>query len=102
MVCVVRCRWKLPSYWMGGYLLCLLHLVLGCDLLPFLVVVSGVLFWALLLDAKGLLFFLRTLIKRMLFRDGCFGPFMTDRTQELRWTGATVDAVAFGSATVSW
>lgn len=23
----------------------------------------------------------------MLFRDGCFGPFMTDRTQELRWTG---------------
>lgn len=57
MVCVVRCRWKLPSYWMGGYLLCLLHLVLGCDLLPFLVVVSGVLFWALLLvDVKGLLF----------------------------------------------
>lgn len=48
----------------GGYLLCLLCLVLGCDLLPFLVAVSGVLFWALLLvDVKGFLF-LRTLIKR--------------------------------------
>lgn len=31
----------------------------------------------------------------MSFRDGCFGLFMTDRTQELRWTGANSRCCGF-------
>lgn len=82
-------------------MLCLLRLVLGCELLPFLVIFVPLTLFRVSSFGAGVWVFLffSTL---MLFRDGCFGLFMTDRTQELRWTGATVDAVAFGSATVSW